>query len=89
MRSSSGPRVHGLRRRCSTSGFQIVHRYAYVLIPLDGEPSIAAVRGALRRRAHQTWIDERAFADTPGDWLRRRAEERAGGGSASTASTSS
>ena len=60
-----------------TSGFQIVHRYAYVLIPLDGEPSIVWPSEARYVGEHdQTWIDERAFADTPGDWLRRRAEER-------------
>ena len=60
-----------------TSGFQIVHRYAYVLIPLDGDPAIVWPTEARYVGEHdQTWIDERAFADTPGDWLRRRAEDR-------------
>ena len=34
------------------SGFQIVHRYAYVVVPADGERSDRLPdRGALRRRA--------------------------------------
>ena len=59
------------------SGFQIVHRYAYVLIPLDGEAAIVWPSEARYVGEHdQTWIEERAFADTPGEWLRQRAEER-------------
>jgi Xaa-Pro aminopeptidase len=60
-----------------TSGFQIVHRYAYVLIPLDGEPAIVFPSEARYVGEHgETWFDERAFADAPGEWMRRRAEER-------------
>ncbi len=34
------------------SGFQIVHRYAYVVVPADGDAvGRLPVRGALRRRA--------------------------------------
>ena len=59
------------------SGFQIVHRYAYVLIPLDGEPAIVFPSEARYVGEHgEAWLEERAFADTPGEWLRRRAEER-------------
>src|SRR5947207_13113617 len=59
------------------SGFQIVHRYAYVLIPLEGEPAIVFPSEARFVGEHdESWLEERAFADTPGQWLRRRAEER-------------
>jgi Xaa-Pro dipeptidase len=59
-----------------TSGFQIVHRYAYVLIPRDGEPAIVFPSEARYVGEHrEAWLEERVFADTPGDWLRRRAEE--------------
>ena len=45
--------------------------------PARREPSIVWPSEARYVGEHdQTWIDERAFADTPGDWLRRRAEER-------------
>jgi Xaa-Pro aminopeptidase len=59
------------------SGFRIVHRYAYVLLPREGAPTLVFPSEARYVGEHDdTWIDERAFADTPGDWLRRRAEER-------------
>jgi Xaa-Pro aminopeptidase len=60
-----------------TSGFQIVHRYAYVLIPLEGEPSIVFPSEARYVGEHgATWIDERLFVDTPGEWLRERVQAR-------------
>ncbi len=59
------------------SGFQIVHRYAYVLIPLEGEPSIVFPSEARYVGEHTaTWIDERVFVDTPGEWLRERVRAR-------------
>jgi len=52
------------------SGFLIVHRYAYVLLPVDGEPSIVFPSEARYVGEHATtWIDEQVFADRPGDWL--------------------
>jgi Xaa-Pro aminopeptidase len=59
------------------SGFQIVHRYAYILFPRVGEPELVFPAEARYVGEHDdTWIQERAFADTPGESLRRRAEER-------------
>jgi Xaa-Pro aminopeptidase len=59
------------------SGFVIVHRYAYVLLPLGGEPSIVFPREARYVGEHDTtWIDEQVFVDRPGDWLRDRIRER-------------
>ncbi len=59
------------------SGFQIVHRYAYVLLPLDEPPSIVFPREARYVGENgTTWIDDQVFVDTPGAWLRERAQER-------------
>ena len=55
------------------SGFVIVHRYAYVLLPLEGEPSIVFPREARYVGEHgTTWIDEQVFVDRPGEWLADR-----------------
>src|SRR6478735_202298 len=52
------------------SGFAIVHRYAYVLLPLEGDPAIVFPREATYVGEHgTTWIDEQVFVDTPGEWL--------------------
>ncbi len=52
------------------SGFVIVHRYAYVLLPLEGDPAIVFPREARYVGEHgTTWIDEQVFVDRPGDWL--------------------
>ena len=55
------------------SGFQIVHRYAYVLLPLEGEPAIVFPSEARYVGEHATsWIEEQVFAERPGDWLADR-----------------
>jgi Xaa-Pro dipeptidase len=57
------------------SGFVIVHRYAYVLLPLEGEPSIVFPREATFVGEHATtWIDEQLFVDRPGEWLADRVK---------------
>ena len=59
------------------SGFVIVHRYAYVLLPLEGEPSIVFPREATYVGEHgTTWIDEQVFVDRPGEWLADRVRGR-------------
>jgi Xaa-Pro aminopeptidase len=59
------------------SGFLIVHRYAYVLLPLEGDPSIVFPTEARYVGEHgTTWIDEQVFVDAPGAWLRDRARDR-------------
>jgi Xaa-Pro aminopeptidase len=56
-----------------TSGFVIVHRYAYVLLPLEGDPAIVFPREARYVGEHgTTWIEEQVFVDKPGDWLADR-----------------
>ncbi len=55
------------------SGFTIVHRYAYVLLPVVGEPAIVFPSEARYVGEHGTsWIDEQVFADRPGEWLADR-----------------
>jgi Xaa-Pro dipeptidase len=55
------------------SGFTIVHRYAYVLLPLDGEPTIVFPAEARYVGEHgDSWIEEQVFADRPGEWLADR-----------------
>jgi Xaa-Pro aminopeptidase len=62
------------------SGFTIVHRYAYVLLPREGEPAIVFPSEARYVGEHgDCWIEEQAFADRPGDWLADRlAGQRVG-----------
>ena len=55
------------------SGFVIVHRYAYVLLPREGEPSIVFPAEARYVGEHGTsWIEDQVFAERPGDWLADR-----------------
>jgi Xaa-Pro aminopeptidase len=59
------------------SGFQIVHRYAYVLLPLEGEPSLVFPSEARYVGEHGTaWIEDQVFVDRPGDWLAKRVAGR-------------
>jgi Xaa-Pro aminopeptidase len=62
------------------SGFQIVHRYAYVVLPREGDPSIVFPTEARYVGEHATsWIEDQVFADRPGEWLGERlAGKRAG-----------
>jgi Xaa-Pro aminopeptidase len=55
------------------SGFVIVHRYAYVLLPREGDPSIVFPAEARYVGEHGTsWIDDQVFAERPGQWLAER-----------------
>ncbi|MBV8258714.1 MAG: aminopeptidase P family protein [Actinobacteria bacterium] len=55
------------------SGFVIVHRYAYVLLPVEGDPAIVFPSEARYVGEHgTTWIDEQVFVDRPGEWLADR-----------------
>ena len=53
------------------SGFRIVHRYAYVLLPADGDPVTVFPSEARYVGEHaEGWIAEPVFAEHPGAWLR-------------------
>jgi Xaa-Pro aminopeptidase len=59
------------------SGFRILHRYAYVVLPIDGEPSIVFPREARWVGDHsEAWIEDSVFAEHPGRWIAERARER-------------
>jgi Xaa-Pro dipeptidase len=59
------------------SGFVIVHRYAYVLLPRDGDPAIVFPAEARYVGEHgTTWIEEQVFADLPGACLADRLAGR-------------
>jgi Xaa-Pro dipeptidase len=62
------------------SGFLIVHRYAYVVLPREGEPTIVFPAEARYVGEHgETWIEEQVFAEHPGEWLAERlAGQRVG-----------
>ena len=60
-----------------TCGFRLLHRYAYVLIPVDGDPTCVFPQEAGWVGDHsETFVEDRVFVDTPGAWLRDRLRER-------------
>ena len=60
-----------------TSGFEIVHRYVYVLIPLDGEPTLVFPREARWiGDKKKPWVQDQVWPDLPGQWLRDRINDR-------------
>jgi Xaa-Pro aminopeptidase len=60
-----------------TSGFEIVHRYVYVVLPLEGEPTLVFPREA-RWIGDKTkpWVRDQVWPDIPGQWIRQRGEQR-------------
>ena len=59
------------------SGFEIVHRYVYVVLPLAGEPTLVFPREArwIGDKA-KPWIKDHVWPDVPGSWIRERGQER-------------
>ena len=59
------------------SGFEIVHRYVYVVLPLEDEPTLVFPREA-RWIGDKTkpWIRDQVWPDIPGQWIRERGAER-------------
>jgi Xaa-Pro aminopeptidase len=58
------------------SGFEIVHRYAYVLLPVEGEPTLSFPREARWiGDKKKPWVREHVWAEVPGRWLRQQAEQ--------------
>ena len=60
-----------------TSGFEIVHRYVYVLLPLDGDPTLIFPREArwIGDKA-KSWVKDQVWPEIPGQWLRERIADR-------------
>jgi Xaa-Pro dipeptidase len=59
------------------SGFQIVHRYAYVVVPADGDPVIVFPSEARYVGEHATARLEQVFVDRPGAHIAERARSSA------------
>jgi Xaa-Pro aminopeptidase len=60
-----------------TSGFEIVHRYVYVLLPLRGEPTLVFPAEArwIGDKA-KPWVRDQVWPAIPGQWLRERAQDQ-------------
>jgi Xaa-Pro dipeptidase len=59
------------------SGFRILHRYAYVVLPVDGDPAIVFPREARWVGEHEeAWTAEQVFAEHPGRWIAEQARDR-------------
>jgi len=55
------------------SGFTIVHRYAYVLVPVEGDATIVFPTEARYVGEHgESAIADQQFVDRPGEWLAER-----------------
>jgi Xaa-Pro aminopeptidase len=57
------------------SGFQIVHRYAYVVVPADGDPFVAFPSEARYVGEHGTARIEQVFHERPGALIADRASD--------------
>jgi len=59
------------------SGFEIVHRYLYVLLPLEGEPTLVFPSEARWiGDKKKPWVRRHVWADAPGQWLREHGESQ-------------
>jgi Xaa-Pro dipeptidase len=60
-----------------TAGFEIVHRYVYLLLPLAGDPTLVFPREArwIGDKA-KPWVRDQVWPDIPGQWVRERCVER-------------
>ena len=59
------------------SGFRILHRYAYVLLPVEESPTnIFPGEGRWVGDHAEGWVHDRVFADTPGKWIAERMRDR-------------
>jgi Xaa-Pro aminopeptidase len=57
------------------SGFRILHRYACVVVPVDGDPAVVFPREARWVGDHgEAWM-EQVFAEHPGRWIADQARE--------------
>ena len=59
-----------------TSGFEIVHRYVYLFLPLAGDPVLVFPREARWIGDKKApWVREKVWAEIPGKWLREEIEK--------------
>ena len=56
------------------SGFEIVHRYACVLLPLQGDATLVfPAEARWIGDKHKPWVRDHVWPEVPGRWLRERA----------------
>jgi Xaa-Pro dipeptidase len=59
------------------SGFEIVHRYAYVVLPLEGGPILVFPREARWiGDKNKTWVKDHVWPEIPGQWICEHGRER-------------
>jgi Xaa-Pro aminopeptidase len=59
------------------SGFEIVHRYVYVVLPLAGDPTLVfPTEAKWIGDKKKPWVREHVWADVPGEWLRDHAQSK-------------
>ncbi len=59
------------------SGFEIVHRYAYVLMPMEGELTLVfPAEARWIGDKSKPWVRDHVWPAVPGQWLAERARER-------------
>jgi len=58
------------------SGFRILHRYAYVVVPIDGNPAVVFPREARWVGDHEEARLDQVFAEHPGQWIAEQAREQ-------------
>ena len=52
------------------SGFEIVHRYALVLLPMEGEPTLLfPAEARWIGDKSKPWVEHHVWAEVPGQWL--------------------
>ena len=61
------------------SGFRLLHRYAYVVLPVEGDPSVVFPKEARWVGDHgEAWIEDKVFAEHPGQWIADRGFRKIG-----------
>jgi Xaa-Pro dipeptidase len=59
------------------SGFEIVHRYVYVLLPLEDDPVLVfPTEARWIGDKKKPWVRQHFWADIPGQWIRDYGESR-------------
>ncbi len=59
------------------SGFEIVHRYVYVLFPAEGDPTLVFPSEARWiGDKSKPWVHDHVWAEIPGRWVKEQAESR-------------
>jgi Xaa-Pro dipeptidase len=60
-----------------TAGFEIVHRYVYLLLPLAGDPTLIFPKEARWiGDKSKAWVHDQVWPDLPGRWIQEHATER-------------